>query len=790
VTPVSWVKARDRNFVALRRAGRTAIVMPALFAFGDKVIGNATVATFAAFGSFALLLLVDFGGPIRARLQAQAALAVTGAVFICLGTPVSLHPWAAAAVMAVVGFGVLFAGVVSSVLAGASTALLLSMILPVTLAGSASTIPDRLAGWGIASVVSLAAIALLWPAPARDPLRAPASAACRALAARLRSDVEFVLSGGQRPDPAGRATVIADAEAAAAAVQGAFLATPYRPTGLSTTARMIVRLVDELKWLDAIIGQSAPVRPPGGSGPIKLDPMGRGACAVKLAAAGVLEVGADRLDGRAGTGAADDLPGRLAELETALASMEDWAGDDLPVHRRVTDLAEDSGVTEFLSALEPTFRARELSFVAAQLAANIDLAAAAEQRSWLAGLLGRRPDGVASTFSAAQERAAAHVERHSVWLHNSIRGAVGLGLAVLVADLSGTQHSFWVVLGTLSVLRSNALSTGQNVLRGLLGTVAGFVVGALLLWAVGTDTTVLWVLLPVAVLVAGFAPAVISFAAGQAAFTVTLVVLYNIIAPAGWHVGLLRVEDIALGCVISLVVGLLFWPRGAGAALGLALAEAYTDSSRYLDAAVRFGVAHCDVSITAPPAPADEALRSAAAARRLDDTFRAYLAERGAKPIPLAEVAGLVTGVVGLRLAADAVLDLWRRGGSPAGEDRADARAQLLATSHRLTGWYEDLAAGLAGTGPVPDPLPNDDAADGRLIDAIRRDLRGPDGRASRTAVRMIWTGDHLDAARRLQADLVEPTRAAVRARTQAPLDLGSWRPSGRTAPVLAAGRE
>ena len=53
----------------------------------------------------------------------------------------------------------------------------------------------------------------------------------------------------------------------------------------------------------------------------------------------------------------------------------------------------------------------------------------------------------------------------------------------------GVQHAFWVVLGTLSVLRSNALSTGQNAIRGLLGTVVGFVIGALLLAAIGTNAT-------------------------------------------------------------------------------------------------------------------------------------------------------------------------------------------------------------------------------------------------------------------------------------------------------------
>jgi hypothetical protein len=161
--------------------------MPAMFALGDKVIGNPQLATFAAFGSFAMLLLVDFGGPMAERLQAQAALAVTGGVFVCLATLASQTAWLAAVAMAVVGFGVIFAGVVSSVLAGATTALLLAFILPVSLAAPASAVPDRLAGWGMAAGVALVATALLWPAPARDRLRGAAAAACRALAARLRA---------------------------------------------------------------------------------------------------------------------------------------------------------------------------------------------------------------------------------------------------------------------------------------------------------------------------------------------------------------------------------------------------------------------------------------------------------------------------------------------------------------------------------------------------------------------------------------------------------------------------
>ena len=75
---LAWVRSHDRGYAALRRAGRTAIVMPALFAVGTKVVDDAMVATFAVFGSFAMLLLVDFGGPLRDRVDPHRGLRGVG----------------------------------------------------------------------------------------------------------------------------------------------------------------------------------------------------------------------------------------------------------------------------------------------------------------------------------------------------------------------------------------------------------------------------------------------------------------------------------------------------------------------------------------------------------------------------------------------------------------------------------------------------------------------------------------------------------------------------------------
>ena len=58
--------------------------------------------------------------------------------------------------------------------------------------------------------------------------------------------------------------------------------------------------------------------------------------------------------------------------------------------------------------------------------------------------------------------AARHASLRSVWFVNSLRGALALAAAVSVADLTGVQRGFWVALGTLSVLRTSAASTGMT----------------------------------------------------------------------------------------------------------------------------------------------------------------------------------------------------------------------------------------------------------------------------------------------------------------------------------------
>jgi uncharacterized membrane protein YccC len=741
---VQWLRHHDPGYVALRRAGRTAIIMPAVFAISVEILDNATIALFAAFGAIALLMLVEFGGRMRNRMEAQAALSLAGAVLICIGTIASRAVWSEVLLMFIVAFVVIFLGVVSSVFAIATTALLLVFILPAATVAPVSAIPDRLAGWGIAAGAAMLAVWLLWPAPERSPLRTNSAAACRALAARLSSDIQRlendeplrpVPDESASPDPVD-------------ALQRQFLTMPWRPSGLSASDRALVRLVDEIVWMNTMVTELDRSTRPSSLRGLSLG--------VQRASAHVLTEAATLLETRSAPLA--PLESARSQLDLATSEMERHLEQHLAMtdyHSDPSPPSSDDLVERFLGALKFSFRSREIGYATARIATNVERAVTAERRRFIDRVLGHEAGGT-SLWASARARIASHLHRHSVWLHNSLRGAIGLAIAILIAEEIAVEHSFWVILGTLSVLRSNALNTGQNALRAVLGTAAGFILGAIVVELAGTNVTLLWFLLPLSLFVAAFMPTAVSFAAGQAAFTLAIVILFNVLEPAGWRVGLVRVEDVAIGCAVSAGVSLLLWPRGAAAELGTAMRDAYVTGVAFLATAtsVNDGSPRRQRSAS----PGSDAERAAAASRRLDNAFRTYIAERGAKPVPLSDVATLVTGVAILRLSADAIDDLWDHVGVD--DAWSAARRQLDDAAETAVTWYDRFADSFEGGSEQRDLTPQADTDDD-VESAVRHQLAQPGDANLDEVVRIVWTAGHLDAVQRLETTVIDASRVA-----------------------------
>jgi len=630
---------------AALRAVRATIVIPSLFAITSLVIGDPQMALYATFGGFATLIVTAFSGTRKDKLAAHLGFAVLGSVAVVIGTLVSGIPWLAAVVTVPVAFGVFFAGVLGPVPAAASTGLLFAYVLPVASAGGAATIGSRLEGWWLVSAASILAVLLLSPASPGDRIRAAAADLASQIATRLRRGAD-----GEATDPA-------PMTAARERLRAVFIGAPYRPTGLATADQALTSVLQLLDWAAAQVANAF-------DGYIDMTEAAPAECHLLRITASVFEDIAALLTG------SEDVSADLTfdELERARAAatehLRDLSAGNWPDAR--------TAATHAVHAQAIAVAARTAaadSLIAARRADPATIAAA--RRQWYgiapqAGPPGRNapapgfptslltsadPASRLSGVTGATGIVLRHASVRSVWFANSLRGAAALAVAVAVADLSNVQHGFWVVLGTLSVLRSNAASTGSTALRALGGTAIGFVVGAALLAAIGPGQTAMWVAFPLAVLIAAYAPGTLPFAVGQAAFTILLVLLFNLIAPVGWRVGLLRVEDIAIGCVVSVLVGLVFWPRGASALVGEDLADAFRSGARYLTQAVEWALSERAL-------PPEAAVAAVTASLRLDDALRGFLAEQGTKRISKEDLWSLVTATQQLRLTAHTLAGL------------------------------------------------------------------------------------------------------------------------------------
>ena len=236
---------------AAMRTLRAVIVVPSLFALGLEGFGNLQLALFAAFGGFANLVVASFGGSRRDKAVAHLGLALTGSVGLIIGTAVNGIDWLAVLVTIPVTFGIFFAGVAGPNAASGVIAALFPFVLSVATPGTVSMIPDRLAGWWLASAVSTVAVLVLSPPSPGDRLRAAAAGSARALAAAL----DAATGGTATP---------ADHEACQAAKHeliNAFASTPYRPTGLATADQAMASVVQYLEWCTALVADATDGHP-------------------------------------------------------------------------------------------------------------------------------------------------------------------------------------------------------------------------------------------------------------------------------------------------------------------------------------------------------------------------------------------------------------------------------------------------------------------------------------------------------------------------------------------------
>lgn len=518
-------------------------------------LADRTGAIFAVFGTVGLLINSDFAGSVRARFGAYLLTGVAGSVAVLVGWVASQTLVSAVAVTAVVAFGLTFLSIFRGAVSTASGAVLLLYVLAVCVGGPASAVPDYLLGWWIAVVVSTVTALLLLPRrtkPTTRPLMAEAFTAA-AQAARAA----WV---GDRDDQA-LAQHVTDFDNAVDAMTTHIADQPFRTQGVTERDGMISMLSNQLASVRLLVDQASRTQPT--ESPVPFPPRAELADSI-----------VDALESLAKAMTDPTLLISAAAVDRARSSMSDgidhWAME-----------AEAKGMTpEAVSAQIASHH--QMRIFALLVERMVEMARVANGGD-VEDLAVRPPIPTRSPWKMLR----AQWNWQSPWMRNAIRSAVGLGLGVLVMNLTGVDHGFWVLLAVISVLRFDAVGTRRFALLAILGTIVGVLVGLGLIAAVNSSPAGLWILLPLLTFAAAWAGSAVNFPSGQAAFTAMVLVALGILNwPPDPAIGLVRIEDIAIGAAVAFVVGLLLWPRGAAAYLRTMLAASIRASTTHLEAAV------------------------------------------------------------------------------------------------------------------------------------------------------------------------------------------------------------
>jgi uncharacterized membrane protein YccC len=431
------------------------------------------------------------------------------------------------------------------------------------------------------------------------------------------------------------------------------------------------------------------------------------------------------------------------------AALDRWAS------RRLQAGEAPAKVLEALS-VEDALRA--VAYLTLAMGTNVTILSGREPPENIAYPAGTpRHTGTQGALIRLTRAISTHFSPGSSILQGSLRTGFGLALAVLIARTLKLENGFWVVLGTLSVLRSNALSTGRTTVEALVGAVVGFAIAGVFTALVGKDTVALWIALPVAIFVAAFGSNAIGFIAGQAGFTIFVIIVFNLLSPIGWRLGIARVEDVAIGAGISVVVGLLLWPRGARRALVVEVSRLYREVAGYIDASFR------RVLYLAGDSRPDAARERAQKARdRAGEALDQYLAERGAKPLDAESADRLVASGTDAILAGDLINVVAEMGytASTCEEGVAQLQSQLQALLNQV----EHLSGLLLNEridldGPIGISEEAVKAAELTCLTHWREDA--DDGRA---AVAVVAAAEWMDQLGDDVADLEEPVKKAAEA--------------------------
>lgn len=651
----------DPGHVGFRRGIRAAVGTTISMAIAITVLPGTPATVLAAFGSMALLGTADFGGSMRRRTSSLLATGVAGAVLATIGGLAALSVVSIVLVTFVVTGTLAFLVALRGSFANASPALTIVYVASAMVATSVDSIGPLLIGWGIAVAVALPVTLLVLPRRNLAPVRSACVAALQTIAGLIADRA----SG----KPLDHAAVTRSLES----LQAAYLGNPFRAAGLRAPDRALLVLVGQVEALLTALGRGGGYLKPVSALPRTKE--------LVQQSAECLHATADALGAR--------TPAPSAEPLVDLW-QEQWDG-------AVTALGEPSLGTpaERVDLVDTAFpdRAMAISVVRLNILVRRVLKQPHEHFDESQHTIPEPP--VAHPWRELADQ----VSLRSPWMRLALRTGVGLALAALVVEIIGIDHGFWVLLGVVATLRMDGVSTLKTSLLALAGTFAGALIGYGLLLAEGTHPVVMWAGLVLVTFLAVYTQATTAYVIGQAAFSLFVIVAFSIANwPPDLGVAAQRVEDIAYGAAISVVVALLMWPRGVIAGLRSNVADAIRRANAVLIGAVT------DLIDGGHRVTSHELLESSAAFSRSEEVVEVSLASRQADAVSRANAWQLVIDNLRTLTVGGHLIAGWSSDRPPVSSLVPALGPPLLEDAHATTQAWERTADMVDGTDPGAPP--------------------------------------------------------------------------------------
>ncbi|MBH1933004.1 FUSC family protein [Streptomyces sp. AV19] len=692
IRPVEWLLRQPDGPQAVRRAVWVVLAGCPGFYVLNYVLHEQAMAMFAVFGALPLVLFCKLPGPPLLRARTLLLTLPAGLLAVTAGTLLAAHDWAAALGLFAVGFVVSFLGAGGPRPTAVAAALQLYYVLPCFPPYVPGQLGDRLAGLTIGFLLTIAVDLLLWRDPLPVPYRTFLADATDAVAGYCAAAARLLDGAGDGDPPAVREAALRTDRALEATLLSR-VPPDSRPASVSLRDRGLNHTRAALGHLRTRLdGVAVDAHEP--------DP--RAAHLLQLSAAALRRTTeALRSGSPARTGPADEL------ADGTVAFDEERA-------RRLGDAPSPEQLRQ-----DATVRAVAEGVLVARQSARIALGDRLDPRR-------RRPTGpfaYATVPSAVWwwRRLSVHLTPRSVLLRNALRIAVALACARVVAGELSLPHGFWVLLATLSLMRTSAADTRAALLPAFAGTALGALVSVGMLEAVGERPPVYAVLTPFVFLLGFSFGTVAGPMWSQAVMTLAFMVLFGQVSYPGWDLPAFRFVDIIVGGLIGAAAGLLAWPRGAYGQLrddvGEFLVRAATGCRAVAERLCH--VVRDDGSDVLLPARRAMLLAQA--------THLEYTGERAARQHRSTDPSWGTYMLAGYDVVTGGALLLGRHRSGDHAPPAPEATAELTALAERVAGECVRAARALSGPGsPGPASDPNPARASGPLRLADRPPGRTP----------------------------------------------------------------